>query len=84
MINKQLAPYTEFPRITRIEDLEPLEVNEVDYPVDFPEVFEKVEGFPEWLECEDTLEEHVANNLQDTMNAIHESLVYKRKYTKGE
>jgi len=82
MINKQLAPYTEFPRITRIEDLEPLEVNRVDYLIEFPEIFEKAEGFPEWLECEDSIEETVANNIEDTMRSIHESLVYKRKYTK--
>jgi len=84
MIKNKLAPYIEFPRITRIEDLEPLETNEVDYSVDFPEIFEKVEGFPEWLDCDESREEYVANNLQDTMKSIHESLVYKRKYTKGE
>jgi len=79
MINKQLAPYTEFPRITRIEDLEPLETTP---STDYPELIGRIEEYPEWLDCEESREERVANNLQDTMNSIHESLVYKRKYTK--
>jgi len=79
MINKQLAPFADFPRITRIEDLEPLEVTPER---DFPEILERIDVFPEWLDCDESLEEHVANNIEDTINSIHESLVYKRKYTK--
>ncbi len=78
-IKSQLAPYSSFPRITRIEDIGPLTASDInDFKADFPELIEALETpqKPVWLDSNCSTEEKVSQSIADTMACISKDLRY--------